>query len=456
MGEMARFTRYRRRMPTYIYVAIICMFILVLFASYRSKLGESLWGECVVDKRGGVFDNSLMEGPDEYEIAGRKFAKQPRDFDEVFDSIEGDTLKWYRMERENVVTLVDGGRGLYEEWAKTLDVVGDVLGGGVRKEGGDGGLGRWDVKKGFFRVHQRFGRQILLHLEDVEKGKERSRSVMVTRSFDGKCSMKMRELDGLKQALHIVLPYGGRPNRLKKYIEQFVDHVAEGRENLYLVIAVLENEIEAVKKTISDASVDNRVKERMQGAVIKGDKNRKFSRAIAIRDAMKTVPSTSVVFISDVDLVIKSDFWMTCRHNAVRGSQAYFPIFFSLYPYGKGIWGKEGFWRKSSYGMACMYREDFDNVNGFGGNEEEAFSGWGGEDVLLYNAFRDHKEYGVIRAVEPELVHKWHGKKCPEGEHYVNCMRTVYLASAGQDRLAKLVADEGVDFSSITKYAEPE
>ncbi len=105
--------------------------------------------------------------------------------------------------------------------------------------------------------------------------------------------------------------------------------------------------------------------------------------------------------------------------------------------------------------MVCMFRSDFDAVRGFGGDEETRYAGWGSEDVDLYNRFREHPEYAVFRSLEPELLHLWHGKHCERNAHYVNCMRTVFMTMASQERLAKIVAESGVDMSSITKNAFP-
>ena len=456
LGSAFRPRRFRRFSPlSYILIAGLIGVILYLSARPSFTVRTSSQ-ECVVDRTDGVLDFTLAEGPDEREILGRESAKQPRDFDQVWDTVQNQQ-RWHRMERENAVTLEDGGPGFLEEWTKDEDLARKLLGERALRNESDQSA-RWEIARGHFRVHHKYGRQTFLHFRDRNNKKMREyhhRGVMVTKDFSGSCRVKVRSLEEWVHPMYIVLPYGGRPNRLRKFLAQFASHASRG-ENLRLIVAVLADEAADVERAVEEMRTKRYIKRRMRPLIVKGDKNSEFSRAVAIREAVNIVPRNSVIFVSDVDLKIDPDFWTACRLNTVLGAQAYFPIFFSLYPYGKGIWGKHGFWRKSSYGMVCMYRDDFNAVGGFGGKEESAYSGWGGEDVVLYNKFRDNDAYGVLRAVEPLLLHKWHGKKCPEGEHYVNCMRTVYLASASQDRLAKLVADESVEFSAITKDAEPE
>eukprot|EP00058_Branchiostoma_floridae_P011133 XP_002596621.1 hypothetical protein BRAFLDRAFT_78484 [Branchiostoma floridae] len=66
-----------------------------------------------------------------------------------------------------------------------------------------------------------------------------------------------------------------------------------------------------------------------------------------------------------------------------------------------------GYWRFSSYGMACLYREDFVNVGQFDIN----IRGWGMEDLSLFDKFVKSK-METFRAVDPGLVHVYHPIHC--------------------------------------------
>jgi len=159
-----------------------------------------------------------------------------------------------------------------------------------------------------------------------------------------------------------------------------------------------------------------------------GDKLGTFSRAIALREAVRDhVPSaTSVVFFCDVDLIISQGFVERCARNTISTRQVYYPVFYSLYPYADKIAQFNGFWRVSSYGMVCITKGDFDDLDAFG-DAETRFVGWGSEDVYLWEAVRN-SSLVAFRAVEPGLLHRWHSKKCDKtSKDFWNCMKTNFI-----------------------------
>ncbi|GAB0494648.1 hypothetical protein MMPV_005944 [Pyropia vietnamensis] len=142
-----------------------------------------------------------------------------------------------------------------------------------------------------------------------------------------------------------------------------------------------------------------------------GDRTGAFSRSVAIREAVRLLPFTSLFFVTDVDLDIKAGALRNCRANALLGGQAWFPIFWNYHAAtSAAINSSSGYWRTSSYGPVCVHRADWEAVGGFGGDEERRYPGKGSEDVDLYNAFRSHASVAVMRGLEPALSHASHRK----------------------------------------------
>ncbi|XP_065186853.1 uncharacterized protein LOC135817569 isoform X1 [Sycon ciliatum] len=80
-----------------------------------------------------------------------------------------------------------------------------------------------------------------------------------------------------------------------------------------------------------------------------------------------------------------------------------------------------GHWLEHSYGMLCLYQQDYMNAGGF----DLSIAGWGGEDVDLAERLVARAGLDLFRSPDPELFHRWHPKHCdPEAldEHqYLMC-----------------------------------
>mgnify|MGYP000708729564 CR=1 FL=1 len=121
-----------------------------------------------------------------------------------------------------------------------------------------------------------------------------------------------------------------------------------------------------------------------------------------------------LLFFCDIDMQFSSEFFRRLRDNTRKGV-AYYPIIFSQYdPSHVGeesdhfkIDLMRGFWRSYGYGMVALYKEDFDKAGGF----DVKIIGWGMEDVYLASNVISNN-IGVMRSVDPELVHVYHDKHC--------------------------------------------
>lgn len=417
------------------------------------QVSNPFFEKCMLETDHSVMHHSLRRGPDKKEIEGRQYAKQPRDFEDTFATIDRKHF-FFHPDRTAVQTVDALGAGLDTDLQDAIAVATAA----VEKDSA-GTLADVDIPISYMRASRRDGTQTIINIGGtVNKTDSASparvrRIVTVSRGYGLPCEVSYtRPREVVK--IHILLAYSQRPHRLEAFLKMFAGYFKAAKTDLVrVVVSTTKGEKNHVVKTAK--AHPELTEARFSVVTSNGDEFGNFSRAVAMREAAKTVPKNEVIFLSDADLAIGGNFLQNCRVNIVNGYQVWFPIMFSLYPYGKSLSSRDGLWRRSSYGMACMYKADFDAVGGFGGKEETDFTGWGSEDVFLYNQFRDSDKYAVFRTLEPGLQHHWHGKDCERNEHYENCMRTVYMTIGSQDVIAKLMSEHRVDVSSLTKDARP-
>lgn len=424
---------------------------IVVTANVTSSYFES----CIISTERSVMHPALRRGPDAKEIEGRASAKQPRDFDDVFSVVDRKRY-YFNADRTAVQTVDHLGAGLDTDLDDAIKVAR-----AVSERDAKASVSDVNVPIAYMRTTRQDGWQTIINfggvanttVDGTAKRVNIRRMVTISKSFGKPCDVHfVRPREVVR--INVVVPYSNRPHRIAAFLKMFALYFGASNSNMVRVVVSTseaeEGDVISVGKSHAELNDD-----RFLVVTSKGDEFGNFSRAVAIREAVNMIPADEIMFISDTDLAIGGNFLQNCRVNIVRGSQVWFPVMFSLFPYGRGLSSKDGMWRRSSYGMACLYQSDFVSVGGFGPNEESAFTGWGSEDVFLYNRFRDNAKYAVLRTLEPGLQHQWHGKDCEHNEHYENCMRTVYMTIGSQDAIAKLMVDAKVDISDLTKDALP-
>lgn len=238
-----------------------------------------------------------------------------------------------------------------------------------------------------------------------------------------------------RPTVYILLPYHARPQRLRLFLMTFCYLEASVKDyRLILVISILRRpddtqELDSAKTFVFQKR--SSCASNVQVEYNNGDKLGQFSRGVALRQAAKRVPAPdNILFQCDVDMIIRPGFFHRCVHNSIPGKQVYFPVFYSLYPYGNSrpvIMERNGFWRFSSFGMTCMRKRDFDFIGAFT-DAETRFHGWGGEDIYQLETIRNASRLVAFRAVDPSLVHMWHLKRCDlQSESYTDCMKTNFM-----------------------------
>jgi len=189
-----------------------------------------------------------------------------------------------------------------------------------------------------------------------------------------------------------------------------------------------------------------------------------FSRSSSLNMAFSKAAPSDLAIVLDVDMRVRSNFFMTVRAVVHRGSSIYFPICFSRYNPSlidsvvrlKQLSEKvrrwyhdlftfntdTGFWVNFGYGMIAGYVEDLSTLGKYDANHQA----WGMEDVDHFTAAKSSR-YSIIRLIDMNLVHKWHPKSCDklkasgDKERYRMCIGTK-ASSEGTNMMIALQMEE--------------
>lgn len=268
----------------------------------------------------------------------------------------------------------------------------------------------------------------------VQCGDEPSLDRVVTLEFSRRAACKIFLFaPSPKPRVNIALVYSARKQSLREYLKRIAP-LLFADANLKLLVGAQGEDATFAKSLLSAM--------RLQGSAtvvpIATDSRGKFSRSIALRSTIRSVPLNEIVFPIDVDMRFDGEVLRTCRLSARNGTQVWFPVIFMGYPGATSVAYGDGFWKISDYGMACFYRSDFDAVGGWGSAVEKRYHGSGPDDMDLWQRFRDDKRYGVLRSYEPGMILIWHPKKCKRNKLYRICLKRVWdEAGCGEKERAR-------------------
>ncbi|KAL4239620.1 Chondroitin sulfate N-acetylgalactosaminyltransferase 1 [Mactra antiquata] len=314
-----------------------------------------------------------------------------------------------------------------------------------------------DFIEGMYRTEPLTGTQYELYFRDIDAPhKHTYRKITVMRPFDVLHSVRHELKNTTKSWINLILPLKGRIDAFRQFMNRFVKTVIYQDRRVYLTVVYFgQEDLNTVKEIMTSTAKEHKYKH-MKLVTLKEE----FSRGRGLQVGVLSWKSGDVLlFLCDVDIVFSSDFLERCRVNTEQGRRVYYPIVFSLYnpsvvyslqdmviPNEREqlvISRSTGFWRDFGYGMTCQYRSDFKSVNGF----DEYISGWGGEDVFLYQKYV-RTDFMVIRATDPGLFHLWHEKTCDpklNSMQYQSCIRSKALNEASHDQLGLLAFKDEIN-----------
>lgn len=314
-----------------------------------------------------------------------------------------------------------------------------------------------DFIEGLYRTEPLSGTTYELFFRDIDKPQKYTyRKMTIMRPFAALHNIADRIETTAQTWINLVLPLSGRLEPFNQFLSRFVRTVIKQDRRVFLTVVYFGQEgLEQVKNNLTVIAKEHKYKY-MKLVTLKEE----FSRGRGLQVGALSWKSTNdvLLFLCDVDISFTIDFLERCRVNTEKGKKVYYPIIFSLYnpsvvyslqdmqiPSDREqlvISRNTGFWRDFGYGMTCQYLSDFKSVKGF----DEHISGWGGEDVFLYQKYVK-SDYLVIRATDPGIFHLWHEKHCDpklNTEQYHSCIRSKALSEASHAQLGLLAFKDEV------------
>ena len=182
----------------------------------------------------------------------------------------------------------------------------------------------------------------------------------------------------------------------------------------------------------------------------------RFSRSKALNAAILACKGDDLLAVVDVDLSVKTDFFLNVLAFTRRRHTMYFPIMFSrfnpdliaLYAEvlhrntGKASWlskmgtitAETGLWRDFSFGMVGMFATDARQV----GLYDTEINGWGQEDISFFEKCQEHG-YMNWRPYDLNEIHLYHPKSCEDmrgRDSYEKCLGSKLRLEGSQLQMA--------------------
>ena len=204
--------------------------------------------------------------------------------------------------------------------------------------------------------------------------------------------------DNKKQLVNVIIPVSQRSDRLISFLKNIHELRKIRGENIFVTIVIYDDKDS--RNTIKTAVKRFSAEHNFTGYDIL-KKDLPFNRGRALHAGIirwNGYPNV-LLFLCDVDIKIKSDFFDRCRHYTDSGKSVYMPMVYSLFNPDVVFNGNRtlindtdkvynislhtGSWRPYGYGMACFYKPDYVRAGGF----NLRINGWGREDYNLYGRY---------------------------------------------------------------------
>ena len=265
-----------------------------------------------------------------------------------------------------------------------------------------------EIVYGYTRFLPATGREFLLRIKLKHSGSVQMRTVRLLRRLSPDIAISV-ETGPTSKPIHVLLPLVQVDARFREFLKNFVQMGLGKGVSLSLVV-VLFSELNA-------DSAESIVKQFTHGfpkamvtiAIAEGQ----YSFPRAVEAGMSVLDKHDLVFVADVNIRVRHDFWERCRENTELGTQVYFSIPFSVYEldyrttlvnntfsYPVNTW--TGMWAFHTFRTFCIFKQDYADVGGYEGAK---FSVNFFERVM-------HSKIHVFQAPDPGLYQFWSATTC--------------------------------------------
>jgi chondroitin sulfate synthase len=225
----------------------------------------------------------------------------------------------------------------------------------------------------------------------------------------------------------MIVPVSGRLATLKRLLTNFDRVVLRANEsdlaNVHLYIVLMETAEDSGERMSSILDYTRKfISDRRASRIhLLEVENGNFTRGYARSYGASRFNTTDLLFFIDLDMVFTRDLFPRIRHHTILNRQVYFPIIFSQYD--PNYWSTTemptnfasfhladdiGYWRQYGFGMLGIYKADLGSI----GNWNVEISGWGKEDVEIYDKLVQSSTLNVFRTIDTSLMHVFHTKEC--------------------------------------------
>ncbi|CAF1427282.1 unnamed protein product [Adineta steineri] len=227
--------------------------------------------------------------------------------------------------------------------------------------------------------------------------------------------------------IHLIVPVSGRLPILKRLFINFDRVVMYSNDSdllsvhLYMILMETAEDSGERMSTIANYIKNFIKKYKMSRIHLIEVKNGNFTRSYACSYGASRFNDTDLLFFIDVDMVFTRDLFPRIRHHTIFNKQVYYPTVFSQYDpqYWElpkilsnltsfHIRNDIGHWRQYGFGMLGIYKADLAQI----GSWNVEISGWGKEDVDLYDKLVRSPTLNVFRTTDNSLMHIFHTKQC--------------------------------------------
>ena len=312
-----------------------------------------------------------------------------------------------------------------------------------------------EIVYGNTRLLPTTGREFKLRVKLTHKENQRTSKYIIVKTLQRLSQDIAISSDVMnRRPIHVLLPLMVVDDRFKEFVRNFVKQGLSKGITLSLVV-VLFNELDA---DLVEGIVKQFTRGFPKAVVTIAISEGQYSLPHAVEMGMSVLKDNNnddVVFVTDVNVRVKNDFWSRCRDNAILKKQVYFPIPFSVYvsdyrtqlindTTGHPINRWSGQWALYSFKNFCIVKSDYDNI---GSDDGVKFSVDFFERLIRSNL-------QIFQSPDPSLYRMWPTRTCENLDSPTKknvCLELMKISKEfPQTELTEYLI--GLDKNKITKF----